>query len=64
MGDFGATSSLDEPVSLPGQRVSPEDDDIHVLVTGFGVSIPLPLNPSPTATARTKMSIKSPTDDI
>ncbi|GBF65157.1 pyroglutamyl-peptidase [Trichophyton mentagrophytes] len=46
MGDFGASSSLDEPVSLPGQPVPPQDDDIHVLVTGFGPFKTHPLNPS------------------
>ncbi|EFQ96857.1 hypothetical protein MGYG_08777 [Nannizzia gypsea CBS 118893] len=47
MGDFGATSSLDEHVSLPGQPITTEDDDdIHVLVTGFGPFKTHPLNPS------------------
>ncbi|KAM5436397.1 putative pyroglutamyl-peptidase I [Microsporum ferrugineum] len=47
MGDFGASPSIEETLSLPTESISaPLDDDIHVLVTGFGPFKTHPLNPS------------------
>ncbi|KAF3484412.1 uncharacterized protein GIQ15_03736 [Arthroderma uncinatum] len=47
MGDLGPPASSLEAVSVPADPIpNPQDDDIHVLVTGFGPFKTHPLNPS------------------